>query len=303
VMSSKPTIVVLGATGAQGGAVVDALVALNKYHIRGVTRNTASDKAKELEKKGVEVVKADLKNKEEILAAFKGAEGVFAVTNFWDPDIYPNNIALEVKQGKIIADAAKDVGVKKFIWSSLHDVHKITGGILELPHFTGKHKVQEYIQSIGLPAAFVYAGFYWSNLGSFFPPQFDPDGTPRFTLPFKPHTKVPGLDIYDFGPIVREMFEKFDEFKGKNVLAASEYLTMPEMLDIYTKVTGQKVHYDPADSENAVENVEIRDTIKWFNQWGYYNKEDISEARKIYPVMKTFEQWMRATNFHFPAKS
>jgi len=116
VMSAKPTIVVLGATGAQGGAVVDALLALNKYHIRGVTRNTASDKAKELQKKGVEVAQANLKNKDELLAAFKGAEGVFSVTNFWDPEVYPNNIDLEVQQGNTIADAAKESGVKKFIW-------------------------------------------------------------------------------------------------------------------------------------------------------------------------------------------
>jgi len=174
---------------------------------------------------------------------------------------------------------------------------------LHLPHFTGKYKVQEYVQSIGLPAAFVYAGFYWTNLGSFFPPLFDPDGIPNYTLPIKPHTKIPGLDIQDIGPIVREMFERFDQFKGKNVLAASEYLTMPELFEIYTKVTGEKVRYNPAESEDAISNAEIRETIKWFNQYGYYNNEDISEARKIYPAMKTFEQWLRATNFRLSAKT
>jgi uncharacterized protein YbjT (DUF2867 family) len=86
-MANKPIVVVTGVTGAQGGSVADALLKSGKWHVRGITRKPDSDKAKEWAKKGVEIVKADLGNKAELEKAFKGSTAVFAVTNFWDPEV------------------------------------------------------------------------------------------------------------------------------------------------------------------------------------------------------------------------
>jgi len=125
---SKPIITVVGATGAQGGSTIQYLVKDGKYHIRALTRNPSSDKSEKLKKLGVEIVKGDIKNRDDLVNAFKGAYGVFAVTSFWDPEIVGKDITLELTQGKLMVDVAEEQGVKHFIWSSLSDVTKISGG-------------------------------------------------------------------------------------------------------------------------------------------------------------------------------
>lgn len=132
---NKPIIAVMGATGAQGGSVVDALLKAGKWKVRALTRDPKSARCDALREKGVDVVKAHAGNKEEIEKAFQvrglrtdyttdpcvandqqGAHGVFAVTNFWDPEIYPNNIPEEERQGRLLADTAVAVGVKHYVW-------------------------------------------------------------------------------------------------------------------------------------------------------------------------------------------
>ena len=114
---TKQIVTVFGATGMQGGSIVRELLKHpNDYHIRGVTRNPDSDAAKQLASQGVEVVKADLKNFDEVLEAMKGAHVVFGVTNFWDKEIAGGDQTLEVKQGKILADAAAEAKVGYYIW-------------------------------------------------------------------------------------------------------------------------------------------------------------------------------------------
>ena len=71
--------------GAQGGSVVNSLLATGHYRIRGLTRNPNSNKAKALAAKGVEVVKCDLAVKEDVKKALKDADIAWIVTNFWDP--------------------------------------------------------------------------------------------------------------------------------------------------------------------------------------------------------------------------
>ena len=97
-------------------------------------------------------------NSSQLSSALQGAYAVYAVTNFWDPDIYPNNMDREVTQGKQLADIAKQQGVQHYLWSSLHDTKAASGGKIEVPHFSFKNHVEQYIKQIGLPATFVYPG-------------------------------------------------------------------------------------------------------------------------------------------------
>src|SRR6266705_3213761 len=112
--TNKKMIAVVGATGQQGGAVVRALQADKQFKVRALTRNPA--KHREL---GDEVVQADLTRPETLTAAFEGAHGVFLVTNFWEQG------ANDVEQATAAVHAAKDAGVKHFVWSTLPDVEAI----------------------------------------------------------------------------------------------------------------------------------------------------------------------------------
>jgi uncharacterized protein YbjT (DUF2867 family) len=191
-MMEKKIIAVVGATGSQGKGVVDALIKEGSFKVRAITRNP--DK---YQGKANEAVQGDLTNLESLTNAFKDAHGVFVVTNFWEG-------ADEIAQGKIAIQAAKDAGVNHFVWSTLPDVEKISNGKFDVPHFTGKAKVDELIKDAGfVNYTFVQPPFYFQNFIGMMGPQQKEDGTIGWTLPLDPGKKVIHMaDINDLGKVV-----------------------------------------------------------------------------------------------------
>src|SRR6202040_2944393 len=165
--NTQKLIAVIGATGQQGGAVVRALQASGRFRVRALTRNPG--KHREL---ADEVVEADLDRPETLKAAFEGAHGVFLVTNFWEEGTD------ELKQATAAVRAAKDAGVKHFIWSTLPDVEAISGGKFHVPHFTGKAKIDRIVKEAGfVHHTFVIAPFFYQNLVGVLAPQKQADGS------------------------------------------------------------------------------------------------------------------------------
>jgi uncharacterized protein YbjT (DUF2867 family) len=105
-MTSK-LLVVFGATGNQGGSVIDAILrdpkTSSKFKLRGVTRDTSKPAAQRLADKGVEMVAADMSDKDSLSKAMTGAYAVYSVTNYWES----MSAEVEVTQGKNVADVAK----------------------------------------------------------------------------------------------------------------------------------------------------------------------------------------------------
>src|ERR1700732_3848182 len=152
--AKEKLIAVVGATGQQGGGVVRALQARGRFKVRALTRNP--DKHPEL---ADEVVKADLNLPETLKAAFEGAHGVFLVTNFWEQGTD------ELKEATTAVRTAKDAGVKHFVWSTLPDVEAISGGKFDVPHFTGKAKIDRIVREAGfVNHTFVIAPTYYHGL-------------------------------------------------------------------------------------------------------------------------------------------
>src|SRR5437867_7801129 len=192
--NNRKLIAVIGATGQQGGGVVRALQARGQFKVRALTRNP--DKHRELAE---EVVEADLDKPETLKAAFEGAHGVFLVTNFW---AYGG--ADELKQATAAIRAAKDAGVKHFIWSTLPDVEAISGGKFNVPHFTGKAKIDRVVKDGGFENhTFVIAPFYYQNLAGALAPQKQADGSMGWALPLDPIWRVIVVgDINELGNIL-----------------------------------------------------------------------------------------------------
>src|SRR2546421_1672860 len=195
-------IAVIGATGQQGGGVLRALQARGQFKVRALTRNP--DKHRELAE---EVVEADLDKPETLKAAFEGAHGVFLVTNFQEAGTD------ELKQATAAIRAAKDVGVKHFIWSTLPDVEAISGGKFNVPHFTGKAKVDRIVKEAGFTHhTFVIAPFFYQNLVGLAAPQKQEDGTLGWALPIDPTVRGIHMgDITEIGSIVAGAFALPDE--------------------------------------------------------------------------------------------
>jgi uncharacterized protein YbjT (DUF2867 family) len=224
-MSSKDRklIAVIGATGHQGGAVVRALKASAQFKVRALTRNPG--KHRELAE---EVVEADLTRPETLKAAFKGAHGAFVVTNFWEAG------ADEFKQGTAAVRAAKDAGVKHFIWSTLPDVEQISGGKFHVPHFTGKAKVDRIVKEARFAHhTFVIAPFFYQNLLGVVAPQKQADGSLGWTLPIDPTVRCIHMgDIAELGSIVAGAFAKPDEAgNGEYLPLVGDFMSFNEIVE------------------------------------------------------------------------
>jgi uncharacterized protein YbjT (DUF2867 family) len=216
-------IAVFGATGQQGGGVVRALQASGQFKVRALSRNP--DKHREL---ADEVVEADLNRPETLKAAVGGAHGVFLVTNFREagPD--------EAKQATAAVRAAKDAGVKHFVWSTLPNVEAISGSRFDVPHFTGKARIDRIVKEAGFPHhTFVIAPGYYQNFVGFLAPQKQADGSLGWALPLDPDVRCLHMgDIRELGNIVAGAFAHPDVAgNGEYLPLVGDFLSFNEIVE------------------------------------------------------------------------
>jgi len=159
---------VFGATGLQGSAVARALLKDGTFSPRAITRNPESAAALKLKAEGIEVVQADALDKESLVGALRGSEAVFAVTNPIFPLKAEGEGPNEIDQGKNMVDAAKEAGVKFFIFTSLPDMTKLSGGkYRNMLRFDQKAVVEEYLKSSGLANVSLHLGMFLENFWIF----------------------------------------------------------------------------------------------------------------------------------------
>src|SRR5258708_10205831 len=221
--NNKKLIAVIGATGKQGGGVVRALKASGQFKVCALTRDPS--KHRELAE---EVVAADLGRTETRKAAFKGAHGVFLGTSFQEAG------ADELKQATAAISAAKDAGVKHFIWSTLPNVEAISGGKFNVPHFTGKAKVDRVVKDGGFENyTFVIAPFYYQNLAGALGPHKQADGSMGWALPLDPTLRVIHMgNINELGNIVAGAFAHPDEAgNGQYLPLVGDFMIFNEIVE------------------------------------------------------------------------
>ena len=235
----KKIIAVIGATGSQGKGVIDSIVKDGTFKTRAVTRNPEKYSGK-----ADEVVKGDLTDLISLTEAFKNAHGVFVVTNFWEG-------ADEIAQGKIAIQAAKNAGVNHFIWSTLPNVEKISNGKFDVPHFTGKAKVDELVKNAGFKNySFVQPPFYYQNFSGMLGAQPKQDGSTGWTLPIDPSKKVIHMsDINDLGKVVAGAFLNPEKVgQGSYLALATELNSFNDILAIY-KANGKEYSFTQVPGE------------------------------------------------------
>jgi len=215
-------IAVVGATGQQGGAVVRALRSSGHFRVRALTRTPAKHP-----KLGDEVTLADLDRPDTLRAAFAGAHGAFLVTNAWEDG------ADETKQALAAVKAAKEAGVRHFIWSTLPNVEAISGGTIDVPHFTDKAKIDRVVTDAQFAyRTFVIAPFYYQNLLGVMAPQKQPDGTLGWALPIDPSRRVLHMgDITEIGRIVLGAFAQPDlAGHGEHLPLVGDFMSFNEIV-------------------------------------------------------------------------
>ncbi|KAE8448047.1 hypothetical protein EG329_009970 [Mollisiaceae sp. DMI_Dod_QoI] len=249
-----PLLTIVGATGSQGGSVVASALRSKQYCIRAITRNTSSASALKLSSQGVEVVVADLDDEASLIKAFDGSTAIFAMTNFFG--YFPKTSAeetmsIEFQQGRNLANAAmKTPTLKHYIWSTLPNAHKISGGRFKIPHFFSKNQVDEYIKSnteLWNKTTFLWCTFYAGNFRyPFFAPTFlEPVGKHAQLMPVPANTPVESIgDVgRNFGVFTSAILAQPAKTVGRIVLASVESTTMGGMLQAWSEVTGKESLY------------------------------------------------------------
>lgn len=274
----KKIIAVVGATGLQGKGVVNALIKEGSYKVRAITRNPDKYVGK-----ANEVVQGDLTDLESLTKALQDAHGVFVVTNFWEG-------ADELAQGKIAVEAAKKANVNHFVWSTLPNVEKISNGQFDVPHFTGKAKVDELVKNAGFAHySFVQPPFYFQNFTGQLAAQQQQDGSIGWTLPIDPSKKVIHMaDISDLGKVVAGAFLNPAKVgNGSYLSLATELNSFNDVLEVF-KANGKAYSFNQVPTEvfsNFFEGAgEIAQMLAYFEAHTYMGEnadERIQSAKEI----------------------
>ena len=314
-MAEKKVIAVVGATGAQGGGLVRAILAdkSGEFAARALTRNINSDKAKELARLGAEVVAADVHDQASLERAFKGAYGVFCVTFFWD-HFSPEK---ELAEATAMARAAKAAGVRHVIWSTLEDTRKLIPlnddrmptlmGHYKVPHFDAKGEADQVFRDVGAPTTFLLTSFYWENFISFGAgPKKGADGVLELTMPMG-DKKLPGIAAEDIGKSAYAIFKKGPEYIGKTVGIAGEHLTGAQMAAALSKALGREVRYNAVSPEvyrsfgfPGADDLGNMFQFKRDFESAFCGARPLAAARALNPAMQTFEQWLSANASRIP---
>lgn len=281
-------IAVIGATGNQGGAVTRHLVKKG-WPVRAVTRDPSTDRSQHLLALGtnIELVKADLNDREALESAFSDIYGVFSVQNFWTS----GGAEAETQQGKNTALAAKNAGVQHFVYSSVGSAHLHTG----LAHFESKFAIEEYIRELTLPATIIRPAFFMENF------LFLPDlkeglanGTLAMGLPPDRQLQVIALD--DIGGIAATAFDEPAKFIDQSLDIAGDEVTMTQVANGFSEKLVKPITYQPVPVEAIKEvDVEMGKMFQWFTQVGY--SADITSVRSIYPDLQSFNHWLKDISF------
>lgn len=313
---AKKIIAVVGATGAQGGGLVRAILADRDggFAVRALTRNPGSDKAKALSAAGAEVVAADLDDPDSLKRAFRGAHGAFCVTNFWE-HFSPDK---ELAQAKNMADAAKAEKVAHVIWSTLEDTRKLSPltdahiptlhGKYKVPHFDAKGEADAHFAASGVPTTFLLTSFYWENFVFFgMNPKPDAEGTLVFALPMD-DAKLPGIAVEDIGKCAYAIFRQGPSgFAGKYVGIAGDHVTGSEMAAAMSKAFGRTVRCNavPPEVYRSFGFPGADDLGNMFQYKRDFNAQftgarRLEVARSLNPDMLTFEAWLEGNKDRIP---
>lgn len=306
-MEHKKIIAVVGATGAQGGGVITALLndPSHEFAVRAITRNKHSEKAEALAKRGVEVVEADVSDKNSLIKAFSGAYGAFCVTFFWE-HFSPEK---EMNHAKNMAEAANEANLQHVIWSTLEDTRKwvplsddrmpTLQGKYKVPHFDGKGVSNAYFERGKVPYTLLLTSFFFDNFIYFgMEPQKGPDGTLAITIPIA-DKKLPMIATGDIGKCVMGIFKAEKAYQGKTVGIAGEHLTGQQMADTFSKIFGKKVNYNAVPPEvfrtfdfPGADDLANMYQINTEFETEFCKARDLSVSRSLNPELQTFEAWL-----------
>jgi uncharacterized protein YbjT (DUF2867 family) len=313
-MSDRTLIAVVGATGAQGGGLVRAILAdrAGGFAARAITRGPNSAKARALADSGAEVVAGDLDDEASLAKALAGADGAYFVTNFWE-HFSPER---ELAQARNMAAAARQAGIRHAIWSTLEDTRKWVPlsddrmptlmGKYKVPHFDAKGEADAFFRDAGVPTTFLLTSFYWDNLVHFGMGPKLQGGKAVFTLPMA-DAKLAGIAAEDIGKCAYGIFRKGAVTIGQTIGIAGGHLTGAEMAASLARALGREVVYHAVTPEQyrgfgfpGAED--LGNMFQFYAEFGDYfcGARSIEATRALNPDLQSFDDWLARNAARIP---
>ncbi|HET6738696.1 MAG TPA: NmrA/HSCARG family protein [Kribbella sp.] len=307
-------IAVVGATGAQGGALVRAILAdpSGDFTVRALTRSTESAKARELATAGAEVVAADLDDEASLRTAFDGAYGAFVVTNYWAPlsaeeEATRTRAEMELAQAESAARAARDAGVQHLVWSTLEDtrpffdgrddVPSLDDGRYRVPHFDAKGEADELFTKYGVPTTFLRTTFYFDAFITTMPPTRNADGRLTISLPMGAQ-RLSGVATDDIGRTAFAILQRPDLI-GETISIAGDHLTGAQYAAALSDALGEEVTYHAPTIEEYRTYpfpmaVEMANMFQFYaeNHDEFTGNRNLENVRELNPDLQSFPTWL-----------
>ncbi|CAE6405572.1 unnamed protein product [Rhizoctonia solani] len=286
-MGRERVIAVCGATGTQGGSVINHLQRDGTFAIRALTRKPSSPRAKELADAGVEVVYADYDEIESLISAFKGCYGVFAVTNWFEA------LEREREQGYNLVKAAKVTDIRHFVFSAGEHTAP-----LHCPQSETKADTNDFLIASKLPRTSIYLTFYYSNIFLFDTIKKRTDGTFQLDLPFPTDSPIPSLSASDVGGFVLAAFLDPAKWSGQDMRLCTEFITPREYATIFEEVSGKPVHVKEvtlADFMKMNGNPypsEVWSVFRWFLETQAIAAFSPKFASDVFPARQTWRHYV-----------
>jgi uncharacterized protein YbjT (DUF2867 family) len=314
-MTEKKIIAVVGATGAQGGGLVQAILAdpAGPFTARALTRNADSDRARELASQGAEVIEADLDDEAGLRKAFDGAYGAYVVTNFWEQrtpeqENERTRAEMELDQAAAAARAAKDAELRHVVWSTLEDTrpHFARLGIdvpdalgnYKVPHFDAKGEANGSFTALGVPTTFLQTTFYYEAFLQGQGPHRNDTGELVLTLPMAANTMAL-IAADDIGKTALGVFRRGGQFIGRTVSIAGTHATGEELAAKFTSALGEKVVYRPLTTGQMRASgqpiaLEMANMFQFYSEASEYftGVRDLDLVRELNPELQPLDSWL-----------
>lgn len=300
-------LVVFGATGQQGSSIVSHVrdKMSERFKVRAVTRDPSKPDAIALQESGVEVVRADLNDKNSIRKVVNGADTIFAMT------AVSFGGQTELEQGKIIADAAVEEKVPNIIWSTLANANEISNGEFQhIVHFDEKAEVEKYIRNLPINSSFFSPGCFMQNFSSLLKPQ--PIGNGEYSIfnILRPDSEIPFFDTNDTGKFVGAILEEPEKFQGKILNAATGMYSFKTIAEKISKVSGKTVKYNQIPKDKFKEQIpapiaedmtEMFQFLDKYNLYGPQTKEKVQwGTQQVREELTTFDEFLRRNPLNLP---
>ncbi|MFE1252156.1 NmrA/HSCARG family protein [Streptomyces sp. NPDC058766] len=282
-------VLVIGATGLQGGATARELLRRGR-DTAALVRDPQSEGARALAALGVRLITGDLNDEASLRAAMQGVHGAFSVQNF----MTPLGLGGEVRQGRAVARAAKAAGVAHVVYSSVGGAERHSG----VPHFDSKRHIERYLEELGVPTTVLRPAFFMDNFAAHGPQNVE--GTLVVRLALKPDTRVQFIAVDDIGYFAAQAFDRPQEYLGRAVELAGDELTAAEVAGAFAARSGLPARFEelPLDAVAAdpyIPNApEIALMFEWFQEHGY--RADIAALRAEHPGLQTFATFLKSVD-------